>query len=405
MDFFKDQQYHHQTKYRCFIRLLFLLATVVFWLSPVTFRKTTLTITPVSKHQLRNKSYNSRNNSYNLANRRLETNNFSANSVTSKENKTVLKRKEKKLIWDNLLDVDEVSKYNNGNNIHVAVPFFWHIHKTGGTTMKNLFSQCLAVTVASQRAHQLYEAYGVLPKNLEKVKIGKGTFLNADVSSIEGIEMAHKSLNFAHQAPLLLEQDDSLAIMTSQIRKATELLFISGKNNSFRGILFALFRHPVEREISAYYYLQKATWEKSYDPSFANLSVQKFVEMNGHGNWMVKHLVGKTVVGEQDLINAKWILKHKCWIGLQNQYYESVLRFGHVFGWDKKGHNNYGRWKSCTTELEKGNHVRNSNNHDTFDEKSKEWRFLSRVNNLDMELYSYALELFQEQGDKYFSTL
>mmetsp|Transcript_20475 Transcript_20475/g.25114 ORF Transcript_20475/g.25114 Transcript_20475/m.25114 type:complete len:410 (+) Transcript_20475:132-1361(+) len=406
---YQEQQRHYWSQNCREIRLLFVITVAIVWsVSFVTYMKSGYSFWSKSNHQFRTSSYS-------LDHRRLRIDEVFADprTVNVKMEMPIqteifrsTKRIKTNLVWDNLLDIDEVDEVHTYGNNDIAVPFFWHIHKTGGTTMKTLFSQCLDLVVASQRGGQTVNKKNVSPEKLEKIKIGKATFLNAEVNTIEGIEIAHSALNFSHQAPLLLEKDDNLAIMSAQIRKATELLFDSDGQSSFRGILFALFRHPVEREISNFHYLKKATWEKSYDPSFANLSLDEFIK-GGHvpGNWMVRNLIGKSVVDGSDLNNAKWILRNKCWIGLQHEYYDSVLRFGHVFGWDNNEHNNFGRWNSCMGKLKKGQFIKNTNTHSAYDEKSDEWRYLLQINSLDMELYVYALQLYQEQKDKYFSHL
>ena len=47
------------------------------------------------------------------------------------------------------MDIDEIDEIHTYDNNEIAVPFFWHIHKTGGTTMKAFFSECLDLLVTS----------------------------------------------------------------------------------------------------------------------------------------------------------------------------------------------------------------------------------------------------------------
>ena len=121
------------------------------------------------------------------------------------------------------------------------------------------------------------------------------------------------------------------------------------------------------------------------------------------GDWMVRFLVGKPTgqVDEHDLEEAKSILQQKCWVGLQPRMSESVARFGKLFGWT--GHP---RWTQCMDLYQGGKKRSNGNTQKKpVDRDGEEWMLLSQLNSLDMKLFAYAYQLFNDQGRLYFSEL
>lgn len=48
-------------------------------------------------------------------------------------------------MWDNVLDVASPERERED-----ATPLFWHIHKAGGTTLHDLLSSCLDLTIAAE---------------------------------------------------------------------------------------------------------------------------------------------------------------------------------------------------------------------------------------------------------------
>ena len=46
-----------------------------------------------------------------------------------------------------------------------------------------------------------------------------------------------------------------------------------------KGRSLALFRHPVDRALSMFFYLQAATWERTYRPEWANMTVLEWTKL------------------------------------------------------------------------------------------------------------------------------
>lgn len=101
----------------------------------------------------------------------------------------------------------------------------------------------------------------------------------------------------------------------------------------------ALFRHPVDRAVSMFYYLQTATWEKTYRPEWKDMSIIEWANLpNAEEDYMVHKLVGKTFgekVDETDLIIAKELVRQRFIVGLMDEMEESVRRFNIVLGVDE----------------------------------------------------------------------
>merc|ERR1712129_95301 len=86
-----------------------------------------------------------------------------------------------------------------------------------------------------------------------------------------------------------------------------------------KGRMFAIFRHPIERAISLFHYLQKANWEKTFDAELSSQSLEEYAQSSkAEHNWMTRILVNKMTeeVSLYDLELAKLILNKKCIVGL-----------------------------------------------------------------------------------------
>jgi hypothetical protein len=116
-----------------------------------------------------------------------------------------------------------------------SVPIFFHVPKSGGTSMK-FFAQCLDLVLISESSRQSDN-----PASLEvrRSENGGGRFVNVDVSTRKGISEAQE-LGF-------LDHDHIDEILfTPFIQDAATKLV----NPKHPGALFALLRHPVERAVS-----------------------------------------------------------------------------------------------------------------------------------------------------------
>jgi len=136
------------------------------------------------------------------------------------------------------------------------VPIYFHIPKSGGSSIKDVVGSCHRMVMASEfgitDGHDKDTEVAIV---YPKVPGGTGSedrspFVNVDTTTVAGIDRAAK-MGFA---------DSGLAgcVITP---------FLYESNNLFtptaQGRLFAVFREPVDRAVSMFYYLQVATWGKS----------------------------------------------------------------------------------------------------------------------------------------------
>mmetsp|Transcript_43783 Transcript_43783/g.78579 ORF Transcript_43783/g.78579 Transcript_43783/m.78579 type:complete len:353 (+) Transcript_43783:170-1228(+) len=261
---------------------------------------------------------------------------------------------------------------------------FWSIPKSGTTTVKEIY-KCLGQTVANK--------FGALPRfghdqdeellAFHPWKSSGPTYVNVDTTNKAGILRAEELG--------LVPSGLADIIITSEPKFAIEHLY----DDSHRGRVIGLFRHPVDRLVSKFYYLQIADWERTYSPEWKKLSVLEFAtKINNDNNIMVKKLAGKTSneeVTEVDLLIAMRTVNQRFIVGLTNQMEESIHRFNIVIGIDEPNEEH----KKCIDHIEK----KNSNPHPKVEEGSPAWEALAEKNTLDIRLYEYMVQLFDEQKD------
>ena len=258
------------------------------------------------------------------------------------------------------------------------VIFQFHIPKAAGTLTKQILTRCYHLS------HPIM-------------------YNRIDTSTIAGISQA--------KANRLVSSRDILDVITSShLHEGCTLL-----SSIHQGRLFVMFRHPVEREVSLFYYLGKAIWEDGYREDFRNMTLLEYATFDDHDhehkrvkidNWMVRYLARKLKgnILPQDLQLAKDILRYKSLIGLTSEYQESMRRFDLFYGIRfnegerEKVNGLRGRPNEGDCVEEQMRERVNENLHDPINKDSPEWNALKNANNFDMELYSFAKMLYAEQG-------
>ena len=266
------------------------------------------------------------------------------------------------------------------------LPVFWHVLKSGGTAVQDICVLCLGLTAASEigalKGHGEDLSLRILEINFDQKHV------NVDTTVVPGMERA-KKLGLAESrlaevlfTPLLIETAD----------------IILDKNH--KGRMFAMFRHPLDRAVSQFYYLRHATWEPTYNPQLLKMNITTFAHSPlVESNWMVRSLVGKMEAGltEEDIAAAKEIIKTKCLVGLMDRMEESVERFRQYFGFDIKKKDNA---ISCINQFtskdgKRGNRNRHPN---PLVEGDSAWNELAKKNHADISLYELAEQLFKDQS-------
>jgi len=290
------------------------------------------------------------------------------------------------------------------------IALFWHVPKSGGTNLQRLY-WCMGSTIANE--------VGVNPKfgkydgpQSELVAFSPwndnpGKVVNVDVASHDGI------LEAKQRGFLIKEGQPHVDfVSTSEFNFASAMLF----SPDHKARVFALFRHPIERAVSKFFYLQKATWEPTYNQRWANMSLEKWAsQKRGEDNWMVRHLVSKGMSEEltnADLELAKDIVSNKFVVGIQSQFEESVRRFNLFLGVDVSDPNNSECISKFTSHEGDSDHSDAHNNekeiftknefnsyeHPHAERGGQTWVSLAKIHMYDVLLYRHVLTVFNGQG-------
>ena len=275
-------------------------------------------------------------------------------------------------IWDPILLTDTA--------------LFFHIPKSGGTTVADILTHCLDLVSASSIGAT--EGHGT--ENFLEVRRyhDKGRYVNVNPASLPGIRHA-KELGLA--ASGLAD-----VVVLHRLHEGSELF-----DPDHRARLFCMFRNPVHRAISMFFYLQKATWEPTYDPTLADMTLLDYANSNKvEENWITRFLVHEYSgrLTDDAVEKAKQIMRNKMVVGILGNFQESLKRFELYFDWwaERKTKGNAARMVQCQQ-----NHARTKQNkisHPVPDVKDPAYQRLLQLNWADMQLYLYAVELFEEQA-------
>ena len=229
---------------------------------------------------------------------------------------------------------------------------FWHIPKSGGTSAKSIV-QCHGRVI-----HEVSR-----PESIRRYEGAAG--------------------------PVRSDQWTSHVIFSSAPEKVITALF----DKDHKGRALAMFRHPVDRLVSKFFYLQIATWESTYRPDWKGMDPLVWAQReNSDNNHHVKRLAGKVqrdTATEEDLILAMNTVRERIIVGLMDDMKESFRRFRKVVG--IKGSEMASPWCYGVKS--------NSNSHPKVERGSPAWELLAEQNALDIRLYEYVVQLFDEQKD------
>jgi hypothetical protein len=250
--------------------------------------------------------------------------------------------------------------------------------------MNDIFSICHHLRVATNIG--IGGGHDVDTK-LQIINFEDQKFVNVDISTTEGIKRAVQ-MDFA--------SSDLTDVAISSLLHDSAPLFSSTK----KGKMFTMFRHPVDRIVSMFYFMQDTVWkaEATYNQELAEISIENFfLKQLGETNWHVRFLTNqltKSYVDEEDFKLAKEILRRKAIVGLLSEKEESFNRFAKQSGWTPKR----GRDLECKKRrLQWDWSLRHPHEVEVL-EGNRLWNLISGQNSYDMRLYEYAQFIFEEQA-------
>ena len=312
------------------------------------------------------------------------------------------------VLYGNLIDVED---YENMPLDFEYIPFFWHVYRSAGGTMKQLMGECLGLTLASSFSFPV----DFLMKRPEPriMRFDNVKYFNVNMQTQEGMHRA-KNMDLIHRVDTDIGPVLADAVISPDINSVLNIFFSKKDRYSIHvpGGLFMMFRNPIEREISNFY----AVRSQSEDPVVSTLALSDWINLPSYlGNSMVRQLAQQmdpaVNVTLNDLMIAKEVIRRKCIVGLLEEKQESWNRFQHIF---KK------RWNMNIREPNPACHERllnwgwrNQNSvkpfidisvedplqreHESIVDKST-YKKIGELNQLDMLLYEYAKYIFLEQS-------
>ena len=262
------------------------------------------------------------------------------------------------------------------------MPFFWHLAKSGGTSLKHMYSDCYGLVEACESGVAEGHHRDI---TLKVVTLESGwKFANVDTTTPMGIERASR-LNLARSGKVHV-------VVSPLPHDVTSKLFL--KQN--RGRCFTIFRDPIERVVSLFFYLQTASHEPTYNPALQQMTLDEYVNSDlAETNFVSRSLLNKmhAPLSEDDFLVLKEVLRTKCLVGLLDELQESVRRFDLYFGFRELSSPD----STCTEKYLKTGSNRHS--HPAVPPLgSPTYQVLQRNNHMDIRLYQYACELFAEQA-------
>jgi len=269
-------------------------------------------------------------------------------------------------------------------------PVFWHIPKAGGSTVKDIMGTCHRFTMASEagvaEGHDQDTEIRVVRPGGVPADQDPSPFVNVDTTTVAGIKRAGQ-LGLA-------ESGLADSIVTGFIFDADSMF-----SPNARGRLFTVFRHPVDRAVSLFFYLQVADWEPTYNPELANWSIENYARSPMiENNWMVRQLTNayEGDLNEEHLKLAIEVVRRKILVGLLHEKQRTMDRVEKFFRF--KYRINPPNQEICRENLLTGGANSNAGNKKQKPKQGEEaWELIAWQNLLDIKLYEFILTLFEEQ--------
>ncbi|KAL7540245.1 hypothetical protein ACHAXR_009968 [Thalassiosira sp. AJA248-18] len=306
----------------------------------------------------------------------------------------------------------------------IDVPFYWHVPRSGGGTVNDVLGSCLHLTLAADagggEGHGQEEVCRSIPLFFFAFPTLQPTIIHSKFTSRASLNIINtqtlKILHFGHSVSYVnvdtsthqgISRAKNLNLVSSGLADVVISPLLHEASTLFtptrRGRMFTIFRHPVERAASLFYFIQETQWKQpaTRNDQFADISIEKFYNKGfAENNWMTRFLTNELTKGElteKDLTIAKEVLRQKCLVGLLEEKGETFERVQKYFGWKPK---NEEEQDCLEKKLEWAWPMKHK--HPEIAESTRAWRLIEKANKFDLELYEYAQELFAQQGELLF---
>jgi len=253
-------------------------------------------------------------------------------------------------------------------------PYFWHVPRSGGVVIKTMLSHCLGQVLAAE-VGELDGHEG--DTELKVISFSEHNYTNVNIATPDGISRA---LNLG-----LVPSHLSNTLVSAHVDLVPSLF-----NANDRARAFALFRHPVDRAASMFYFLQGTGY-----PPLKNMTVDDYAKSELiENNWLVR-ILSESMTGAINMDNleiAKEVLRRKFIVGLLDNKRGSFARFDHYFKWKEspKYEKEFGCRKQLMDEKYAPKHP--------IRKDSVTWKLLLEQNRFDVHLYDFVKELFSQQS-------
>eukprot|EP00545_Synedropsis_sp_CCMP1620_P004970 CAMPEP_0119012972 /NCGR_PEP_ID=MMETSP1176-20130426/7723_1 /TAXON_ID=265551 /ORGANISM="Synedropsis recta cf, Strain CCMP1620" /LENGTH=459 /DNA_ID=CAMNT_0006966013 /DNA_START=78 /DNA_END=1457 /DNA_ORIENTATION=- len=281
----------------------------------------------------------------------------------------------------NSKDFADVSHY-------AEVPVLWRIPFSGDEAWTEIMGVCMQLTQASDQ-QELLGAH-LSDHELKYVMTNRGAFFNIDLSSWEGIEQA-KAVNLAAL--------DRVDIITSPLLSVLSLF----DDLSLQGRSFCTLRHPAAR-LASFFYASKDASSRYYDPAMMDVTIDQYAAWPGDRNefnFMVKSLVssGNELISSGEITNedmdlAKSILQQKFMILLAEDTFGSWTKLQSWLGWTSTQEQ-----RKCEDAAMDKDWLQTPLEYPVLGSDAPAYLHLSERNNWDLQLYEFAVQIFQQQTE------
>jgi len=265
------------------------------------------------------------------------------------------------------------------------LPLFWHVPRTGGSTVKSIVGVCFGFTQASELGVSMGHNADT---ELAVFEIDGVKYINVDTTTIEGINRA-RTFDLASNSTVDM-------VFSSYLSEASSLY-----NADHKGRAFTILRHPIDRAISMFHYLVS---NPQLNPIIADMTLTEYAESTHiENNWMVRYLVNQMEgeLGKDQLEAAKEVLRRKIFIGLVDEFEESMEQFTNYFNWWAKveDEEKSERRMDCVSQLVSVGIGVNYGEKPSLEKGDQAWALITWQNQYDIKLYEYASEeLFPMQS-------